>query len=134
MLVAEHNRKWWISTTGEIIVIVAFFWLIGDADFRKPVTEGVARETQQTRSLALVSIGATKSLANHLVFPLLERHTLGKKTNGRISRLSPLRINVNIRGFQHWSGSQRRGTLHDILQLANISRPVVVHKDPHGCW
>jgi hypothetical protein len=85
--------------------VVTLFRLISDADFRQAVAQRVAREAKQSRGLALVSVGAAESLANHLVFPLLERHTFGKKTAGGISRLRPLRINVNIRGFQDSPGS-----------------------------
>src|SRR5207245_1627576 len=76
------------------LVIVPLFRIIGDADFRKPVTQGVARETQQTRGLAFVSVGATESFANHLVFPMLEGHAFGKKTAGGVRRLTALQIHA----------------------------------------
>src|SRR5271170_7703771 len=69
--------------------------LIGYADFREAVTEGVARETEEAGGLALVAIGATEGLADHLVFPLLEGHAFGEQGVGVAGGFGARAVEVN---------------------------------------
>src|SRR5271155_3311918 len=53
--------------------------LIGNADLREAVAQGIARKAEEAGGLALVAVGAAEGLANHFVFPLLEGHAFGEQ-------------------------------------------------------
>ena len=91
---------------------------IGDAHFREAVAQGVARKAQGARGLALVAVGAAQGFANDFVFPLLERHAVGKDAaRNRRTRRGRRAVEMNIGGVERGAGGERDGALENIFEV-----------------
>ena len=83
------------------VVFVFFFGVVGDADFFEAVAQGVAREAQQARGLALVAVGAAVGFADDFVFPLIEGFAFGQESAGAATRgFRAARVEMNVRGVE----------------------------------
>src|ERR1700683_5575946 len=119
---------WWFSASGELSL---FLPLIRNPNLRQPIPERIPRQPEQSRCLTLISICPPQGLANHFIFPVLERHTLGKKSAPTVRCLCRTTIQMTVLGFEPRALRERASALDDVLQLAHISRPVVVHQNLH---
>ena len=102
------------------------------AQFREAVAQGVAGEAEGAGGLAFVAIGAAEGFANGFVFPLFERHA-GRQDVGGTARGGTLGgiVEINVGGVERGGGGKRDAALDDVLQFADISRPVIVHQSLH---
>src|SRR6185312_7891441 len=72
------------DTTSLMLGWNLFLLIIRYAQFSQTVTQSVAGEPEQAGSLALIAVGAAQRFADHLIFPLLQRHPFGQKRGARI--------------------------------------------------
>ena len=94
----------------------------------------ISGEAKQARGLALVAIGPPQSFTNHIIFPLLQGHSFGKKlawseagdaTPGLALAWNPDECPVSsiVRPAR-----ECHRAFHAIFKLANVAWPVVLHQ------
>src|SRR6185437_11243348 len=111
---AQFHRRRWFSTTPFVL----------HAHGAEAIAQGVARQAEQARGLALVAGGALQGLADDRLLPLLERPAVGEKSGGRCRLGARAQIETKVARQQFRALPQGDRALDDVFELADVARPI----------